>query len=629
MEPDLMGLVAHLATDADLPHFGDIRPAVESTLATSPSEISVVVYDGDRLRQVWEPSITLVIIGCGTFRWNDPGTETTHIEDVEVNAGISPPSFFMVSDGWRFTVDLRAVGCTLSAGVNMAMIIADTVSSANIGSARRANSMAWTFAIDGRDDFVLPLDPPQALEIGDIDPNWGRPGRPITLRGTGFIQPSPFNRFQGSRVHVLSSDGPVPVDTTVVDDGELRFAVPSALPCGGYMLQVHNPEAVTFLGTNVAYQSSPVGFEIQCVRDVPTVPTPEIASLSPDQGPPGTSVTVTGSGFLGSNGDALSTVHWDGNPLEGTEYVSASELRFKLPLFVNCGEHEIQVRNPGPQFNSPPIPSNTTTLTVTCDDEPPTLDAPIFDVTALDVVGNARLGATVQVRGEVANTGDVAGTAEIRLEVNGDSLASASRAINPDEQVTFTSEPFTFDTPGTYTFRLHTQNDERIRTVEIAGQPGNGGEDITGLASLDANGNCVLDTPEFLNAIDAWINEGLPNDVFFDAIDAWVAESDVCGSAAGLEGSMPATVHAQMAPSGRTLHMTVSDPAASLAHVRVFNLAGEVVFEARPNRSRLSWHLHLADGRPIPNGVYLYRATVQDSRGERRTTDIQRVVVVR
>lgn len=442
-----------------------------------------------------------------------------------------------------------------------------------------------------------PPDP----ELDVVTPSQAQPGQNMVVSGEHYLPPSSTFTYT-----MVEFDGELVPDTAFVNPESLRFAVPGDAACGPHSVRV--------------VKRYPSGGPVLTSRTVELIVTQpcqaaasdwQIEDLDPAEGPPGLIVHIDGNGFptdaqVQFAGGTISRVEFGGT----AQRLSSSQMRFRVPDDADCGPADVLVGSLG----APGQFSNAATFTVTgppCGDngDGPPLGAPIFDVKSLEVVGSPALGATVQIQGEVANTGDASGTADIELEVNGSSLGNVTRSLTPNQQVTITSQPFTFDSLGSYTFRLHTQNDEMTRTVEIASGPGDGSSaPASPLQDLDTNGNCLLDTTEFLNAIDAWIDEAIANHVFFDAIDAWVAESNVCTESAGTKREH-SPVRATLTPSRQAVEFQSNINAVGPFSIQVFDLSGRPVFNGSTSAAVLSWDLRDARGQRIPNGVYLYRSS--------------------
>jgi len=124
--------------------------------------------------------------------------------------------------------------------------------------------------------------------IADYSPGVGLPGTAVTITGTGFGPPA-----AGSTVTVLSAvtNTWTTWHATSWTDTQIVVSVPQTMPSGK-----------VYLGVTVDH--------VQSVGTYPfTVGTPpEIFSVSPESGPPGTLVTITGAGFGAPTADSVLSV---------------------------------------------------------------------------------------------------------------------------------------------------------------------------------------------------------------------------------------------------------------------------------------------------------------------------------
>ena len=188
----------------------------------------------------------------------------------------------------------------------------------------------------------------------------------------------------------------------------------------------------------------------------------------------------------------------------------------------------------------------------------------------------------------------------------------------------------TYALSGAYTVRLtvtdsagNTNTD--TRTITIGGR-GTSGATITSLQDADTNGDCRLDSPEFLAVIDAWVRRDVPDALFFDAIDAWVQETDICASSAALSRlALHALSLSQSTEAG--IGFTVHGEGIEGMRVDVYDLNGHRVFRRDTTGQALIWRpqttLHGA------NGTYLYRVTVRGANGELMHSEIHKLTLLR
>ena len=151
--------------------------------------------------------------------------------------------------------------------------------------------------------------------------------------------------------------------------------------------------------------------------------------------------------------------------------------------------------------------------------------------------------------------------------------------------------------------------------------PGGGGSSIAQeLQPYDTNGNDRLEDGEFLNTIDDWVDRQLSDNAFFAAIDIWINQSRISSASAG-------GPQLQVARTAKGLRFTA--PQAASLSLQVFGLDGRRVAHSTAAGSSLSWNLTGDGGRPLANGVYLYRASVTSADGRTAHLPIRKLVVRR
>ena len=135
--------------------------------------------------------------------------------------------------------------------------------------------------------------------IDSIAPSNGPPGTSVTILGSGFVS-----------VDTVSFGG-IPADFTVFSSSQIRATVPLGAVTG----------AVT-VSNNIGSGVSSGDF---------VVDGPIIDSIAPSNGPPGTSVTILGNGFV-----SVDTVSFGGVPANFTVY-SGGHIRATVPLGAVTG----------------------------------------------------------------------------------------------------------------------------------------------------------------------------------------------------------------------------------------------------------------------------------------------------
>jgi hypothetical protein len=132
-----------------------------------------------------------------------------------------------------------------------------------------------TCALKKLDGTTCVLPPPAPPTITSLSPASGPVGSTVSVLGTGLTA-TQFVAFTGAAA----------VAATVMSDGEVRAVVPAGAVTG--------PIKVT---TRTGSALSTTSFTVTA----PTGPTaPVVTGISPATGPPGTVVTVTGTGFTGA-----------------------------------------------------------------------------------------------------------------------------------------------------------------------------------------------------------------------------------------------------------------------------------------------------------------------------------------
>ncbi|OGF57388.1 MAG: hypothetical protein A2Z21_05990 [Candidatus Fraserbacteria bacterium RBG_16_55_9] len=157
--------------------------------------------------------------------------------------------------------------------------------------------------------------------------------------------------------------------------------------------------------------------------------------------------------------------------------------------------------------------------------------------------------------------------------------------------------------------------------------PPSGGS--SGLERFDANNNNLLDDPEFLDVIDAWIAGEVSGEEFFEALDIWISQEPI--SAAGLTSEAPHrdSVILTTDMSHQAVTFSAQDLAATSMRVEIFALNGQRVVTQETSGSRLRWNLTTSDGQLAANGVYLYVATVRGLHGKLFQSPAKKLVILR
>ncbi|OGF55065.1 MAG: hypothetical protein A2Z21_04550 [Candidatus Fraserbacteria bacterium RBG_16_55_9] len=148
-----------------------------------------------------------------------------------------------------------------------------------------------------------------------------------------------------------------------------------------------------------------------------------------------------------------------------------------------------------------------------------------------------------------------------------------------------------------------------------------------GLRQFDANGNCVIDDPEFFVSIDQWISDQVTDGLFFELVDLWISQSSVCSSSAA--GRKLNTISLQTSAAQGIATFKASDQGISSLSVEIFDLVGRRVFSQDVAGTQLAWNRKANDGQPVANGIYLYIVTVCGIDGEVVKSNVRKLTVLR
>lgn len=191
--------------------------------------------------------------------------------------------------------------------ISSALVPASTATTSNVSSAT-VSTDAPAVSLSGLTTFES--DVPVLMFLSSYT---GLRGGMVQISGVGFAS-------SGNIVHL---DDYVIASTTTGSDGRVLFVIPEDVPLGNHSLWVSSSKGET----------SKTFF----VVTTPQVPSPFVASFTPEKGFQGTTVTVTGSGFLPEE----NTIHTSYGLIEHVPSADGKTLQFSVsppvPL-LNPGE---------------------------------------------------------------------------------------------------------------------------------------------------------------------------------------------------------------------------------------------------------------------------------------------------
>jgi hypothetical protein len=162
--------------------------------------------------------------------------------------------------------------------------------------------------------FTVTSPVPQPV-IASFTPTNGPVGTVITVTGSGFA---------GATYANVGWAGDAGI--TVVNDTQATITVPSDAPLGADALAIGNASYAGYSSTTFTVASS--------------VPQPVITSFTPSNGPGGTVITVTGSGFTGATS---ANVGWAGDA--GITVVSDTQATITVPTDAPLGADALAIGN--------------------------------------------------------------------------------------------------------------------------------------------------------------------------------------------------------------------------------------------------------------------------------------------
>ncbi len=494
--------------------------------------------------------------------------------------------------------------------------------------------------------------------ITNLSASTANPGDVVSVNGSNFLD------FFLGEVSNIYFDGSL-MQTTFISNNELRFTVPAIAPCGNVDVHVSTTDGqLNFINSNTVSLNIPCGGSNN-------PPTPNIQNLSPNSGATGTTVKVNGSNFVETTQNIIvapgSEILFDSNTIN-TTYISGTQLEFVVPANASCGNHQVQIRNPGLAVNDPATNSNTTTFNVTSgcsgggggnrgNNGTPTAN---FSYSPSSV----QVNQVVQFNNQST---DPDGAADIK---------SINWSFGDGNNSTSASPSHTYRSTGTFTVQL--------RVVDSAGNSNSTSQSVTvngttgpgpspGTLSVEqalaravpndpnsANANQVIGDQEIKQGVTYWImgsqvpstgGQTVGDNKILDLIKKWISASLITTNAAPTPLVSDAEAQYQLeqlmhdfkpAPAPFSLNSvrlqakgsdrwTLSAYGQGINHIQiqVFDTSGSLRIHQRNNGNNLTLLAFDQHGNRLANGVYLYMVTVFDFRGQRLHSEIKGWVVLR
>ncbi|MFA6050318.1 MAG: IPT/TIG domain-containing protein [Candidatus Paceibacterota bacterium] len=280
---------------------------------------------------------------------------------------------------------------------------------------------------------------PTPISISSLSPSSGPVGTTVTIYGSGFFGDNKIF-FDGSSITAQNSPNGTSLTFTV--PSYVSPYCPQGAYCALYAKQIL-PGTYNVQVKNNNGESNIVTFT---VTSAPQQNVPTISSLSPSSGNIGTTVTIYGSGFFGTN-----TVYFGGSAVSAVAASNGQMISFTVPEYISpcnpgmyCillarqvtpGNYDVRVQN---NYGT----SNTMQFTVTGQ----TSGAPVR-ITGLDAPSRLTVGQSGSFTVRTDNTG---GNLSYSVRWGDEGMYAAqstSAQANFQSSATFTHS---YSTPGTY-----------------------------------------------------------------------------------------------------------------------------------------------------------------------------------
>jgi len=147
-------------------------------------------------------------------------------------------------------------------------------------------------------------------------------------------------------------------------------------------------------------------------------------------------------------------------------------------------------------------------------------------------------------------------------------------------------------------------------------------------ARFESNGNGMIDDPEFMAMMDAWMQGDLNNDQFLRGMDLWISGRSV-RSAAVPDTSSNNALAVTATTRGQALTFRAQSVDVTSMRVTIYGLDGRPIFSGETSGAQLAWPMVTDEGQTVANGTYLYRVMARTSDGQLQQSDIQRIVFTR
>ena len=445
----------------------------------------------------------------------------------------------------------------------------------------------------------------------------------------------------GIKVDISDVGCTLPIDGTPID---VTVVAESRTPLGGVSIGVIN---WSFFATGSRSTSPPPRAN---------EPAPfELSSVNPRPLVPGQTRLISGRGLTSSTQVLFNT-----EIVENTSFNSStSNITFLVPEGIDCGDHSVQLKNPGGEREY----SNVMTFNITQNCGPPTyriiLPPPDFGDdpdpelnieslfpnnggpgTVVIVNGTGFLDVKSHVRfDDEVQTTDFIETTQLRFTIpQGAYCGNTDVFVRNDLLFDEDSNVLQFNVTGNCVQEGSSNppsppNEDPPPPVNDP-PPGNNPPpssppppaNADEVEEFDTDNDCEISNTEFFGAVDSWLSGSLDNSLFFAVLDAWVSESNVCSATASTTSLIELKV-SQTRWNSITFSTALHE--LSSLSISIYDGSGKLIHRDSTQGRSLSWNINSVAGSPVPNGVYFYRVEGITAMGSHVVAPIGKLVVLR
>jgi len=306
-------------------------------------------------------------------------------------------------------------------------------------------------------------------------------------------------------------------------------------------------------------------------------------------------------------------------------------LYFLVPIEAPCGSQSFYIKNGADLPDNDSAPSPTRALFVDCDEDNlgPQSSRPELDMIDPELIRPGDLitlsgsgftfSGVVHLDQQIIEEVEWISDKRVQFTLPLDTPCGIQHAVRFENRVLhYPSQGSTFPASSDqlfFTVGCGTSSRSPDRTVR----------------DIDINGDCLLNDEEFFAAVDSWVQGVILDQLLFNAIDVWIGEADLCEQLTPLLASpllRSQHVEVDALRVRNAIYFSPQDVTQNV-QIEVFTMTGTPVISLFSRGRGVLWRFNHFDGSQIANGVYLYRATSQNSFGQVLTSELRKLIVLR